>query len=132
MAGVSSTSAIFKAAVQASKGTPKTALLCGMMEQHGINVAFDAFDDTAEHGCRTGVTADRHREENPDSARGYLVRGSLRGALYPEPDRRVSARRRDSPNRPAAARIHALIPLAERDAPLADRAFDARRPVNAA
>lgn len=84
MAGVSSTSAIFKAAVQASKGTPKTALLCGMMEQHGINVAFDAFDDTAEHGCRTGVTADRATvKKTPTRRAGYLVRGSLRGALYP-------------------------------------------------
>ena len=59
MAGISSTSALFKLAKQSAKGTPATAFLCGMMEQHGANVAFDQFDDTPEHGCRPGVTRNR-------------------------------------------------------------------------
>ncbi len=84
MAGISSTSALFKLAVQSAKGTPATALLCGMMEQHGANVAFDLFDDTPEHGCRPGVTSDRATVKKSASRRaGYIVRGTFRQAMYP-------------------------------------------------
>ena len=84
MSGVSSTTALCKVGKQAAKGTPiNTGLICGMLRQSGFNVDFDELDDQPEHGCRT-VSVDRATAHKTATDRaGYVVRGNLRGYLYP-------------------------------------------------
>lgn len=84
MSGVSSTTALCKIGKQASKGTPvNTGLICGMLTQSGFFPDFDELDDLNEHGCRT-VSTDRATVHKTAMDRaGYVVRGNLRGYLYP-------------------------------------------------
>lgn len=85
MSGVSSTTALCKVGKQAAKGTGiNTGLICGMLTQSGFNVDFDELDDLQEHGCRT-VSVDRATVHKGTMDRsGYIVRGNLRGYLYPK------------------------------------------------
>lgn len=85
MSGVSSTTALCKVGKQSAKGTGiNTGLICGMLTQSGFNVDFDELDDQQEHGCRT-VSVDRATAHKTQTDRaGYVVRGNLRGYLYPK------------------------------------------------
>lgn len=82
MAGTPSTSATFKVAKQASKGTPATTgFITGMMTHSELNPGIDKITKTAEHG----VTYSRATAHKTPSRRGsYLARGSYRGYLYPD------------------------------------------------
>ena len=82
MAGTPSTSATFKVAKQASKGTPaSTGFVTGMMTHSELNPGIDKITKTAEHG----VTYSRATAHKTPSRRGsYLARGSYRGYLYPD------------------------------------------------
>lgn len=85
MSGVSSTTALCKVGKQSAKGTGiNTGLICGMLTQSGFNVDFDELEDLQEHGCRT-VSVDRATVKKSATDRaGYIVRGNLRGYLYPK------------------------------------------------
>ena len=85
MSGVSSTTALCKVGKQSGKGTGiNTGLICGMLTQSGFNVDFDELEDLQEHGCRT-VSVDRATVHKSQTDRaGYIVRGNLRGYLYPK------------------------------------------------
>ena len=129
MAGVSSTSAIFKAAVPGE-------------QRHAKDRAFVRHDGATRHQRRfrrirrhrrarmqdRRHRRPRHREENPDPARRLPVRGSLRGALYPN---LIGVLLRGAgfakSTSGSTEYTHSFTWPSARIA-LVDRAFDARRP----
>ncbi len=78
-----STTARFKAAVQASQGTAKTTgFICGMLTRSTLRPQFDIADKGAEHGCGGADRATVHR--SPSVRSSYLAIGQARGYLYPD------------------------------------------------
>lgn len=79
-----STEARFKVGRQVAKGTAQDEdLICGMMTQHGLNIAWDLIDKGGEHGC-TGISTSRATVlKSPQRRSSYIVNGAFAGILYP-------------------------------------------------
>lgn len=82
MAGITSTAARLRVAKQSGKGTAASSgFITAVLNQSGLNVAFDNTQKPAEHG----IAYSRATARKTATRRGsYLGRGTFRGSLYPD------------------------------------------------
>lgn len=81
---IPSTSAKFKAAIQASKGTAATAnFVCFTATDSGMPMTWDTVDKGPEHGCAGGSSDDRvTANKSPDRRTSYIVNPSVNMYAY--------------------------------------------------